>query len=189
MNNVRMEDKVRFVKWLLDNHKMKKREVVWILNFMSGSKEIMKNVHFVDDAHHCPRALIISTTETDTVSFRFYKGQIMTADAEKAYHDIRLNKNDELFIGVNFPNKHKSSAYLSVLVENPYLPYNKTHQVSPENEEMVNGIVGELEKINVLQEIDKALDNGDERLFADLCEILNKIKVDKDAVENVNDTV
>ena len=62
----------------------------------------MEKVHFVEQAEFCPRGIIMSTHCVDEVPFRFYKENVMTTDAEKSFHDIRLNKQQDLFIQLNF---------------------------------------------------------------------------------------
>ena len=47
----------------------------------------------------------------------------MTTDAEKSFHDIRLNRDEDIYIQLNF---HESSStlpqYVAVLEENPFMP-------------------------------------------------------------------
>ena len=83
--------KKEFVRWFLKRYKLKRRECVWILNYLLSHEQILQNVHFTDEAHYCPRAMIISTTKSESIPFRFYKGNLMTADAEKSFHDLRLH--------------------------------------------------------------------------------------------------
>ena len=66
---------------------------------------LLQNVHFTDEAHYCPRAMVISTTKSESIPFRFYKGNLMTADAEKSFHDLRLHEDEKMYIQLNFPNQ------------------------------------------------------------------------------------
>ncbi len=65
---------------------------------------LLENIHFVEEAHYCPRAIVMSSVEHNGVPFRFYKGNIMTSDAEKSFHDLRLNPDESIYIQLNFPN-------------------------------------------------------------------------------------
>ena len=86
--------------------------------------QLMEKVHFVENAQYCPRGLVMSTHCVDEVPFRFYKQNVMTTDAEKSFHDIRLNRDEEIYIQLNFRASNKVHQYMAVLEENPYLPKN-----------------------------------------------------------------
>ena len=102
--SVSVLDKKEFVRWFLKKYQMKRRECVWILNYLLSHDELLENIHFVEEAHYCPRAMVMSTTDSIGIPFRFYKGNIMTADAEKSFHDLRLHPDEEMYIQLNFPN-------------------------------------------------------------------------------------
>ena len=51
-----------FVRWFLKRYKLKRRECVWILNYLLSHEHLLQNVHFTDEAHYCPRAMVMSTT-------------------------------------------------------------------------------------------------------------------------------
>ena len=63
----------------------------------------------------------MSTTDSESIPFRFYKGNLMTADAEKSFHDLRLHRDEKMYIQLNFPNSHPVPDYASVREENPFL--------------------------------------------------------------------
>lgn len=84
--------------------------------------QLMEKVHFVEEAQFCPRGLIMSTHCVDNVPFRFYKENIMTTDAEKSFHDIRLNREEDIYIQLNFKSANLSYQYAAVLEENPFMP-------------------------------------------------------------------
>ena len=46
----------------------------------------------------------------------------MTTDAEKSFHDIRLNRDEDIYIQLNFKSSFQNANYVAVLEENPYLP-------------------------------------------------------------------
>src|SRR5699024_1219328 len=103
-------------------YQLKKRESVWILNYLVNHSKILARVHFVRDAKFCPRGIMMSTYCSKDAPFRFYKNQLVTTDAEKAFHDIRLNRNDLLYIQLNFKNANQITIYAAVLEENPFIP-------------------------------------------------------------------
>ena len=77
-SSISILEKKTFMRWFLKNHQLKRRECVWILNYLLSNDRLLKNVHFVEEAHYCPRAMVMSSVEHNGVPFRFYKGNIMT---------------------------------------------------------------------------------------------------------------
>ena len=60
-----------FVRWFLKRYKLKRRECVWILNYLLSHEQLLQNVHFTDEAHYCPRAMVISYDEIGKYSVSF----------------------------------------------------------------------------------------------------------------------
>jgi len=176
--SISVVDKKAFVRWFLKNHQLKRRECVWILNYLLSNDEILERVHFVEEAHYCPRAIVMSTIESNGVPFRFYKGNIMTADAEKAFHDLRLFPSDDMYIQLNFPNVPPDSHYLAVLEDNPYLP--EFLHISEKDrllaEELLRNSMLNFQQEKLLSQIDEALDNGDKEKFFELSNLLQALK-------------
>ena len=165
-----------FVRWFLKRYKLKRRECVWILNYLLSHEILLKNVHFTDEAHYCPRAMVISTTKSESIPFRFYKGNLMTADAEKSFHDLRLYEDEKMYIQLNFPDSHSCPHYASVWEENPFLP--SYLQVSEADRRIAQQLVEE-SIISMTEEvlrkgIDEALDTNDKERFIALSAMLNE---------------
>jgi uncharacterized protein YpiB (UPF0302 family) len=176
--SVSVGEKKQFVRWFLQSHKMKRRECIWILNYMLSNEELLEKTHFVEEAHYCPRAMVMSSTESKEIPFRFYKGNLMTADAEKSFHDLRLNPDDDLYVQLNFPNRPPSPLYLLVLEENPYMPKNAS--ITEEDREIAEGLLkaslSAFQEESVLKRIDEALDANDREKFFELSALLHSIK-------------
>jgi len=176
--SVSVLDKKEFVRWFLKKYQMKRRECVWILNYLLGHDELLEHIHFVEEAHYCPRAMVMSTTDSSGIPFRFYRGNIMTADAEKSFHDLRLHPDEEMFIQLNFPKVPPSREYLTVLEENPYMP--NYLQISESDRQLAEEILQDSMKTfqeeALLKQIDEALDQNDKEKFYKLSALLNVIK-------------
>ncbi len=175
---VSVEDKKEFVRWFLNNFQLKRRESVWILNYLMNHDSLMRQVHFVEEARFCPRGIVISTHCVEDVPFRFYKDQIMTTDAEKSFHDIRLNRDEPVYIQLNFKDSNRSAQYAAVLEENPFIPTDlyiteKDQQVA---EQFLEESIKQYQEEKLLQAIDKALDDGDQETFLKLSSQLKKQK-------------
>ena len=119
---VSINDKKTFIRWFLNNYQLKKRESVWILNYLLNHDDILTHVHFVRDARFSPRGIIMTSYCSTEVPFRFNKEQIITTDADKSFHDIRLNQDEPLYIQLNFKNSNQNPVYAGVLEDNPHLP-------------------------------------------------------------------
>ncbi|KGX84088.1 hypothetical protein N783_19130 [Pontibacillus marinus BH030004 = DSM 16465] len=175
---VSVEDKKEFVRWFLNHYQLKRRESVWILNYLINHDTIMENVHFVEEARFCPRGIVISTHCVDEVPFRFYKDQIMTTDAEKSFHDIRLNRNEPVYIQLNFKSAHQCAQYAAVLVENPFIPndYFITEKDQEVAENVLKTSISEYQTKKLMEQIDQALDSGDQERFLELSQQLNQLQ-------------
>jgi uncharacterized protein YpiB (UPF0302 family) len=176
---VSVNEKKDFIRWFLNHYQLKRRECVWILNYLMSHDQLMEKVHFVEQAQYCPRGLIMSTHCVDKVPFRFYKENVMTTDAEKSFHDIRLNRDEDIFIQLNFHASNQAHQYAGVLEENPFVP--KHLQVNEKDgiiaEQLLQRSIERYQREKLLQLIDEALDKQDRKAFQMLTEELNKLKV------------
>ena len=67
--NVNVLEKKRFINWFLNNYQLKRRESVWILNYLMNHERVLEHVHFVDEARLCPKGVVISTKCVDDPPF------------------------------------------------------------------------------------------------------------------------
>ncbi|MFJ5965088.1 ReoY family proteolytic degradation factor [Bacillus sp. NPDC093026] len=172
---VSVNEKKEFIRWFLNHYQLKRRECVWILNYLMSHDSLMEKVHFVEQADFCPRGIIMSTHCVDEVPFRFYKENIMTTDAEKSFHDIRLNKQQDLFIQLNFRSAYRSPEYAAVLETNPHIPKDLYENEKDKDlaEKVLDHSIATFQKERLMKEIDDALDRHDQETFAKLAKELN----------------
>lgn len=179
MSTITVNDKKDFLRWFLNHYQLKKREAVWILNYLMSHDKIMEQVRFVDDAEFCPRGLVMSTDCSQNVAFRFYKEKIMTTDAEKAFHDIRLNRDEPIYVQLEFHKKHSTVSYHSILEDNPFTP--KSVKIAKEHtqivEEFLNYCLAVGTKERLKRNIDEALENKKKRTFNKLVKQYNAIEI------------
>ncbi|WP_409306031.1 ReoY family proteolytic degradation factor [Peribacillus sp. SCS-155] len=175
---VSVNEKKDFIRWFLNHYQLKRRECVWILNYLMSHDQLMKKVHFVENAQYCPRGLVMSTHCVDEAPFRFYKSNIMTTDAEKSFHDIRLNREEEIYIQLNFKSAYASYQYAAVLEENPFMP--KSIRTNEKDkiiaEQFLAKSLQTYQRDKIMGQIDEALDRNDEQAFMKLTEQLNRLK-------------
>ncbi|NMD70327.1 YpiB family protein [Bacillus sp. DNRA2] len=174
---VSVNEKKDFIRWFLNHYQLKRRECVWILNYLMSHDQLMEKVHFVDQAQFCPRGLIMSSHCVDEVPFRFYKENVMTTDAEKSFHDIRLNRDEEIYIQLNFHASNQVHQYAAVQEDNPFMPRNP--QVSESDrllaERFLEESIKRFREEKLLQLIDTALDKHDQSTFQSLTEELRNL--------------
>lgn len=167
---VSVSEKKDFVKNFLKKYQLKQRECVWILNYLVSHDHLLSKVHFVEDAKVCPRGMVMSTTCVKEVPFHFYKQNIMTTDAEKSFHDIRLNRDEDIYIQLHFKDAYQFSHYVAVLELNPFAP-NKL-EIDEKDKLIVEKLLDEslyhFQRDYLMNQIDEALDNQDEALFKKL---------------------
>ncbi|MDL4840811.1 ReoY family proteolytic degradation factor [Aquibacillus rhizosphaerae] len=176
--SVSIKDKKEFIRWFLSNYQLKKRESVWILNYLINHDSLLKKVHFVREARYCPRGIVISTHCSKDVPFRFYKNHIVTTDAEKSFHDIRLNRNEPIYIQLSFRNSIQCATYVAVLEDNPFLPEdffitNKEKEIA---KDVLEISLFDYQKDRLQSKIDVALDNRDKVAFKKYSEQLTNLE-------------
>ncbi|MEW9674722.1 ReoY family proteolytic degradation factor [Lentibacillus sp. L22] len=175
---ISVQDKKEFIQWFLNNYQLKKRESVWILNYLINHEEILANAHFIREARFCPRAIIMSSHCSNEVPFRFYKSQLVTTDAEKSFHDIRLNQKEPLYIQLNFRDAKQNALYVAILEDNPFVPedYFITNKDREYAKRLLDKVIYDYQRNALQTEIDQALDEKDQQKFTELVKRLHNLE-------------
>lgn len=166
--SISIDEKKDFIRWLLNTHQMKTREAMWVLNYVAGHNQIIQYVHFVDDLSGVSRGLMLSAEGSLGEPFCFFKGNIATSDPEKAFHDIRLNWNEDLYIQLDFKNAIHSPEYALVRTDNPHLGLLINEEEQALAKEFLDQTSLLFSKKNILKKIDQALDERDKVAFLQL---------------------
>jgi len=176
-SRVQLKDKKKFIKWFLENYQLKRRESLWIMNYLLNHDIVLNKTKFIEKAHATPRGILMSTVGMNESDFQFYKDGIGFKDPEKAFHEVRLNWHSDLYLELIFPESFLSKRYLEVVEDNPYAPWNDTVP-----EELDNHVENELDRMQLeerkeelLKEIDAALVSNEKNNFYDLTDELNEI--------------
>ncbi|MFS0781392.1 ReoY family proteolytic degradation factor [Bacillus sp. 1P06AnD] len=175
---VSVNEKKEFIRWFLNHYQLKRRECVWILNYLMSHDQLMKNVHFVEDAQYCPRGLVMAAHCVEEAPFKFYKSNVMTTDAEKSFHDIRLNRDEDIYITLHFRSAYSSYHYAAVLEKNPYLPEKAESNEKDKMiaEQLLEQSLTQYQQNLLLQQIDDALDRNDIDAFKQLTDRLKQFQ-------------
>lgn len=183
--SVTNQKKKRFLKWFTTNFTLKRRESLWILDYLFNHDIMLEKTHFVEQVEKAPRGIYMSVRDNHKPAFRFYKNGHTFKDAMQAFHEIRLNWSSPLYIEIDFENAWESPEYLAVLEDNPNAKWNDNIPTEL-IEQMDDALIYEtllMARAELLDEIDDSLVKGQEEKFVDLTERL--IKID----EKINRTI
>lgn len=175
---VLLEHKKAFIKWFSQSHKLRRRESLWILDYLVNHDIVLNRTHFVEHVEATPRGIKLGAAHTQGLSFIFYKNGVKFEDPEKAFHEIRMNWHEPLYLEIDFPNAYLAPLYIKVLEDNPYAKWN---DLVPEDIElMANEAIDEFQlsarKEELIDEIDEALMKEDKERFIELSDELIDVK-------------
>lgn len=172
-------DKRDFLVWLINNVSFQRREVIWILNYLINHEAILKNIHIVEQADKTPRGLIFrDASQPEDSMILTISGQPFTS-SDQIFHEIRLHWQQPLYLECIFPNSWQNPQYLSVLEDNPAVPWNEV--VSPEIIQEVELYMAKEAQTaqlqHLYQQIDEALEKGEQEAFLELSEEINRLNL------------
>ena len=70
---VSIQKKKHFLKWLTRNHSFPVRESLWILDYLYNHESMLEKSHFVEKVEQTPRGIYLSVDEIKQENFIFYK--------------------------------------------------------------------------------------------------------------------
>lgn len=168
---VNIHDKKQFIKRLLSRHTFKAIQSESILQYLLKDNELLELTHFVKDISKSPRAIKMTTNDTPGEPIKFYKGNVNSSNGWQAYHDLRLNNREQVFIQINMLEQYDELFY-AVLEKNPYI-----YEI--ENFEYVLDIMKHKQQKDLLErQIDEALDENDQETFYHLSSLLKMLQED-----------
>ncbi|WKB37135.1 ReoY family proteolytic degradation factor [Terrilactibacillus sp. S3-3] len=173
---VSISEKRTFLKWLLHRHLLKSRESVWLLNYILGDERLLGLMRFVDNIDKCERSMVISERWTAETAFEYVKRNVKTNDPEKAFHDLRLNQAEPIFVQLNLSSTRYCPEYLSVLEDNPHIKGNIHERFGKAAETVASTAETAYIKEKLYEQINEALDLGDKARFYELTDQLIALK-------------
>lgn len=168
--------KKAFIKWFLEQRLLRNREIIWLFNYLMGDETILGIVHFVESVEGCRRAIDIHAAEDRIERFRYIKGTVMTNDPEKAFHDLRLDRVDAVYITLKLQGVIGHPEYYTVLEDRP----NHEKTIHDQFGTAAEAAAGAAERAYAEQRlktrINLALDNGDKEAFFKLSAELKALR-------------
>ncbi|RYM05405.1 IDEAL domain-containing protein [Sporolactobacillus sp. THM7-7] len=169
-------EKRSFIKWLLARGELYNRETVWLLHYLMTSEKLLGLIHFVDNVTGCRRSITIHEKRKAPADFEYLKTEVRTHNPEKAFHDLRLNQKEPVYIKVNLSSFHFYPEYFSVLEDRPgqseqvHVAYRRAAEDAAETAER------KYRREKLYREINRALDDGDAARFYELTEKLKRLE-------------
>ncbi|EXJ22421.1 hypothetical protein co-occurring with TPR domain protein [Alkalibacterium sp. AK22] len=182
-SRIQLKDKKKFLKWFLQRYQMKRRESMWILNYLLNHDIVLNKTKFVERADQTPRGIKMATVGTDEEAFRFYKDGQEFDHPEQAFHEVRLNWHTDLYIELIFQDALLSPEYVSILEDNPFAKWNDQldQTIDEEVDEAVDSFCQQEKRHQLLEAIDHALETQNREDFYSLA---NELKALEDKIDN-----
>ncbi|TCS93378.1 ReoY family proteolytic degradation factor [Hazenella coriacea] len=176
-HTVSIAEKKEFIGWFLDRYELKIKQAAFLLNYLSSNQELLKRVHFVDNAQNLSKSMILSATCSNMIPFKFIKNKRVGTDVEAAFYDIRTYPHEDLYIELYFKDRAACPEYAAVLEVNPMEKHDlvQDHLLSLFAEMLLDQAVREFQQQELYKKIDDALATGDKQTFLQLSEQWNKI--------------
>lgn len=175
--DVTVEGKKQFLSWFIANQTFSRREVSWLVNYLISHETILNHAHIVEQIEKTPRGLLIQSSQQGEPNILFYKDKQKFTDIDQIFHEIRFHWQEKLYIECRFANAWQEVLYLGVLEDNPHAPWNQ--QLADSEFQKVDDYFLVLEKQNqmnqLLNQIDQALEKGDQVLFNELSNQLKQL--------------
>ncbi|HJV46381.1 MAG TPA: YpiB family protein [Bacillota bacterium] len=159
-----------FIRWFLSKFHLKKKEGTWLFNYMLSDERLLEKVHFTENLKDKEKTIIISTICTGATPFVFQKATRIYYDVERAFHDIRLNPDEDVFISVFFRDRMSYSQYMAVLEGSPVEDQQlvQVEIMSLVAEIVMDQAIRKYKLKCLLQEIDTTLATGNKEHFLSL---------------------
>jgi len=177
-SRVQLKDKKKFLKWFLQRYQMKRRESMWILNYLLNHDIVLNKTKFVEEADKTPRGIQMGTVGSDAEAFRFYKDGLEYDHPEQAFHEVRLNWHTDLYVELLFQESWLSPEYAEVLEDNPYAKWNDRmpDELDQQVDDAVDSFYLQEQRQQLLDEIDRALEMDDRDEFYELTKTLKDVE-------------
>jgi uncharacterized protein YpiB (UPF0302 family) len=161
------QDKKEFMQWFLNTYQLAKKEYTWLFNYLRSTDEQLEKVHFVDyfdEKKHKKRIILHTNCSNRPGYFVFNMNDIVSDYPEKAFHNIRQNPEEHIYVKLEYRNKDKCTKWLDVVEDNDNgsTGFEVAAQLILE-QSLENYTIDQLKK-----QIDQALIDGNKELFMKL---------------------
>jgi uncharacterized protein YpiB (UPF0302 family) len=167
---VTLEEKKDFIQWFIKKDEFEGTVGQKFLKLVLRNNRLIENIIFVEKDDAYPRFIQISSFK-DNENPMLYKDEVktfITENPEVMFKKILKNKEEVIYIQLDFKNKDECWKYLSVKEIDMY---------DPTEENIVEEAEVLLKKFYILSKLDESLDKRDEILFKEMVAEINKEKI------------
>lgn len=182
---VPVSDKKKFIRWFLNQYRLKKLEVKKLFDFLLAHEQLLERVHFTDKTNPNGRTFLISTICSETKPFEFHKRSKIINHVEESIQDLRSNSKERIYIVLHFRGKMFCHPYMNVrenikqemrIEQDPPMLFRILADIYLDQSLLMHRLA-ELE-----QAIDRCLESGDKVQFMQLSEEKKKIQQELDSL-------
>lgn len=182
-------EKRNFLKWFLENQRLKRSESRKVLEYIINNFHILEKVSFTEKIVLSGRTIVLSSQNSDEPGFLYYSNQNKTEEISRALGDLMMDPYAKVYIVVHFSGKMSNHRYLQ-LIESPVFENIRQYERFQKYEKEVDQIIGKMlldKEIEIVKnQIDAALDQKDGDLFRRLTAKLKELYEKKQNEENEN---
>ncbi|WP_141433963.1 YpiB family protein [Bacillus sp. 03113] len=174
---VSANEKRSFLKWFLDNHRLKRIEARRLIEFLNNKTHILENLSFTEKINLKEKTIVISSTNSDETGFEYYYNQRKTFDVATAIGDITANPTSKINIILHFYGKMRNVRYNQLIeyTNDEIKPYELYQRQAKAADQVIAILMLEQEVNNIKKDIDMALDQKNEEQFHKLVEKLKEL--------------
>ncbi|WP_026672178.1 YpiB family protein [Alkalihalobacterium bogoriense] len=172
-------EKKQFLRWFLDNHRLKRTEARMIIEYIVKHPHLLENISFTERVPQNGKAIVISSINSDEPGFEFYYRKRKSDNISHALGELMGSPSDRVYLLIHFHGKMRNHHYTQ-LVESPALDnikrYEQFQKYSKEADVVIEKAMLETKKAELRKQIDDALDEMNEPLFKKLVAELNELE-------------
>ncbi|MCI1881276.1 MAG: YpiB family protein [Sporolactobacillus sp.] len=173
---VSASQKKAFIEWLVERELLGSRDVTWLFQFLMGHMKLLDLIHFVNHINGCHRAIEVGLAAGQHTTFKYIKETVHTSDPEKAFHDLRLNQDDPVFVQIGLPSVGDCPYYYSVLEDGPGSAAYVHETFGWAAEDAAGAAERAYRESRLYRAINEALDSGDKKRFLVLSGKLKRLR-------------
>lgn len=170
--------KKNFLHWFIENYQFDSDGPKHILFHLAENEESLTRTHLVLDGSYLRPLLVLSTSGTGMPPFILKTFNSTVTDSEMLLNRLQLLKDSPLYLTLYFPDRLSCDAFHAVIEESPVTLESTLGQqilIDFELSLWSESFKRELEKAELLSEIDHALDERNRRMFKRLAKKYNKL--------------
>ncbi|ADG81899.1 YpiB family protein [Thermincola potens] len=165
-----------FIRWFLGKHQLKSPEAARLLRFILENDHILKKVRFVENIRYYSDAVLISSTDSNTIPYILRLENQYYFDVEEFIHCLTASPPNRLYVWLSF-NKDFICSFCPHMQEKSASGSLTRRQIRNLEREITEQILlRESAEQKLLELIDKALDKGSKEEFFRLTHQLKKIQ-------------